>query len=68
MAGSVIRGRSQKLTREEAPRLHTMGQRLADLRRRRKGSIEPEKLADLVVLNADDLTVPENQIVFLNPF
>jgi predicted amidohydrolase YtcJ len=28
----------------------------------KKGSIEPGKLADLAVLSADPVTVPENQI------
>ncbi|MGH7875029.1 MAG: amidohydrolase [Candidatus Binatia bacterium] len=65
VAGSAIRSKSQNLTREEALRLYTMGSAWLTFDDGRKGSIEPEKLADLVVLNADYLTVPEDQIRFL---
>jgi hypothetical protein len=62
VAGSAIRSPSQNLTRAEALRLHTMGSAWLTFGERRKGSIEAEKLADLVVLSADYLTVPEEQI------
>lgn len=65
VAGSVIRSKSQNLTRPEALRLYTMGSAWLTFDDGRKGSIEPEKLADMVVLNADYLTVPEDQIRFL---
>ena len=65
VAGSMIRSKSQNLTRAEALRLYTMGSAWLTFDNGRKGSIEPEKLADLVVLNADYLTVPEDQIRFL---
>ena len=65
VAGSVIRSKSQNLTRQEALRLYTMGSAWLTSDEGRKGSIEPEKLADMVVLNADYLTVPEDQIRFL---
>jgi hypothetical protein len=62
VAGSALRSPSQNLTRAEALRLHTMGSAWLTFGERRKGSIEAEKLADLVVLSADYLTVPEEQI------
>jgi predicted amidohydrolase YtcJ len=62
VAGSAVRGPDQNLTRAEALRLHTMGSAWLTFSEARKGSIEVEKLADLVVLNADYLTVPEEQI------
>jgi len=65
VAGSVIRSKSQNLTRQEALHLYTMGSAWLTSDDGRKGSIEPEKLADMVVLNADYLTVPEDQIRFL---
>ena len=65
VAGSVIRSKSQNLSRQEALRLYTMGSAWLTFDDGRKGSIEPEKLADMVVLNADYLTVPEDQIRFL---
>ena len=32
-----------------------------------KGSIEPGKLADFVILSADFMTIPEDQILQLHP-
>ena len=62
VAGSAIRASSQNLTRAEALRLYTIGSAWLTLEEGRKGSIEVEKYADLTVLNADYLTVPEEQI------
>ena len=62
VAGSALRERSQNLTREEALRLYTIGSAWFTFDEGRKGSIEVGKLADLAVLNADYLTVPEDQI------
>jgi predicted amidohydrolase YtcJ len=62
VAGTALRDRSQNLTREEALRLFTVGSAWFTFEEGRKGSIEVGKLADLAVLNADYLTVPEDQI------
>ena len=62
VAGSQLRIPQQNLTRAEALRLHTTGGAWLSLEEGRKGSIEPGKFADLAVLNADYLTVPEEQI------
>ena len=62
VAGSAIRDPSQNLTRAEALRLYTIGSAWLTFEEGRKGSIEVEKYADLTVLNADYLTVPEEQI------
>ncbi len=62
VAGSAIRNSSQNLTRAEALRLYTIGSAWLTFEEGRKGSIEVEKYADLTVLNADYLTVPEEQI------
>lgn len=62
VAGSAIRDPSQNLTRAEALRLYTMGSAWLTFEEGRKGSIEVGKYADLAVLNADYLTVPEEQI------
>ena len=62
VAGSVIRSQSQNVTRAEALRLYTMGSAWLTSEEGRKGSIEVGKFADLAVLNADYLTVPEEQI------
>jgi predicted amidohydrolase YtcJ len=62
VAGTAIRNPSQNLTRAEALRLYTIGSAWLTFEEGRKGSIEVDKYADLTVLNADYLTVPEEQI------
>jgi predicted amidohydrolase YtcJ len=62
VAGSTIRDPSQNVTRAEALRMYTMGSAWLTTDEARKGSIEVGKFADLAVLNADYLTVPEEQI------
>lgn len=62
VAGSAIRESSQNVTRAEALRMYTIGSAWLSGDDRRKGSIEVDKFADLAVLNADYLTVPEDQI------
>ena len=62
VAGTALRAREQTLTREEALRLYTVGSAWFSFDEGRKGSIEPGKLADLAVLNADYITVSDDQI------
>ena len=62
VAGTALREHEQNLTREEALRLYTVGSAWFSFEEGRKGSIEPGKLADLAVLNADYITVPDDQI------
>ena len=62
VAGTPIRDRAQNVTREQALRMYTIGSAWFTSDERRKGSIEVGKLADLAVLSADYMTVPEDQI------
>ncbi len=62
VASVPIRDPKQNVTRAEALRMYTMGSAWFTFAEKRKGSIEAGKLADLAVLNADYLTVPEDQI------
>jgi predicted amidohydrolase YtcJ len=62
-----VYGANQKITREEALRMYTINNARMTFEDRDKGSIEKGKLADLVVLSADYLTVPEKQIESLKP-
>ena len=50
------------VSREQALRMHTMGGAWLTAESQRKGSIEVDKFADLVVLSGDYLTIPEDQI------
>jgi predicted amidohydrolase YtcJ len=62
VAGTSVRDKSQNISREEALRMYTSGSAWLTFDEARKGSIEVGKLADLAVLSADYLTVPEDQI------
>ena len=62
VAGAPIRDPKQNVTRAEALRMYTMGSAWFTFAEKRKGSIEVGKFADLAVLNADYLTVAEDQI------
>jgi len=55
-------GKDQAITREEAVRLYTSSAAGYNFEESIKGSIEAGKLADLVVLSDDLLTVPEEKI------
>jgi predicted amidohydrolase YtcJ/catechol 2,3-dioxygenase-like lactoylglutathione lyase family enzyme len=59
-------GPGQAITREEALRSSTLAPAWLTFEERAKGSIEVGKLADLAVLDADILTVPEARIKDLN--
>jgi predicted amidohydrolase YtcJ len=61
ISGGVL-GADQKITRKEALQVETINNAYLTFEERLKGSIEPGKLADLVVLPEDILTVPEKQI------
>lgn len=57
-----VYGAGEAITREQALRLYTSAASHYMFEEDRKGSIEPGKLADLAVLSADLMTVPEDQI------
>jgi len=63
----TVSGESQKISREEALRLATVNNAYMTFEEDMKGSIEPGKLADFLILSADILTVPEDQILSLHP-
>jgi predicted amidohydrolase YtcJ len=52
----------QKLTLPEAIEAYTMGSAYAEFSEKRKGSITPGKLADIVVLDSDLFALPPEQI------
>src|SRR5206468_1686680 len=62
-----VYGANQRITREEALRVFTINNAKLTFEENLKGSIERGKLADLVVLPADILTIPEKQIEGLKP-
>mgnify|MGYP000566115949 FL=1 len=52
----------QRISREEALRMWTINGAYGTFEEKLKGSIEPGKLADLVVISKDYLTCPEDEI------
>jgi hypothetical protein len=62
IGGTPMRDPRQNLTRMEALRAYTLGSAWFTGDEKRKGSIEAGKFADLVVLNGDFLTVPQERI------
>ena len=65
ISGGVL-GRDQQITRQEALRLETVNNAFTTFEEKVKGSIEPGKLADLVVLEDDIMTVPAKRIESMN--
>jgi predicted amidohydrolase YtcJ len=57
-----VYGASEAISREQALRLYTSAAARYTFEEERKGTLEPGKLADLVVLSADYVAVPEDQI------
>jgi predicted amidohydrolase YtcJ len=60
-------GVDQRISREEALRVMTINNAYITFEENIKGSLEPGKLADLVVLSDDILTVPDDQIKEIKP-
>ena len=70
VTGKMLGGRvvsHQTITREEALIAHTRSNSFFVMRENDLGSIQPGKLADLVVLDRDYLTVPADQIKDIKP-
>ncbi len=53
----------QKLTMEEAIELYTLGASYAQFMEDRKGMIKKDYLGDVIILNQDLLTIPEEEIM-----
>ena len=64
--GRVL-GPQEKISREEALRIATNNNAFATWEEKVKGSIEPGKLADFLVLSGDFMTIPEADILKLHP-
>lgn len=61
ISGGVL-GADQKVSREQALRMATINNAWLNMEERTKGSIEPGKFADLIVLSEDPLTCPDTSL------
>jgi predicted amidohydrolase YtcJ len=52
----------QRISREQALRLYTMNNAYITFAEKQKGSLEPGKLADFIVIDRDFLSCPVDQI------
>jgi len=57
----------EKITREEALKMYTVWAAYLEFSEKTKGSLEPGKLADLVVIDRDYLKCPEEEIRHIQP-
>ena len=64
--GEVIHS-EERLNREQALKMYTIWPAYLQRSDKERGSIEPGKLADLVVIDRDYLTCPEDQIREIEP-
>jgi hypothetical protein len=65
ISGGVL-GKEQRISREEALRMSTINGAYLNFEEKVKGSLEPGKVADLVVLSDDIMTCPEERIRDMN--
>jgi predicted amidohydrolase YtcJ len=64
--GTVV-GPEEKIGREEALRVGTINYAYTTFEDKVKGSLEPGKLADFLILSDDILTVPDDKILSIHP-
>jgi predicted amidohydrolase YtcJ len=60
--GGIRMGAEQKVTLEEAIRMYTINGAQLTFGEDIKGSLEPGKLADMVILDRDIMTCPEDEV------
>lgn len=66
VTGRVL-GHSERISAQEALRSYTIGGAFALGRERQLGSLEPGKLADLVILDRDPLGIPVEELAMISP-
>ncbi len=65
MSGTVY-GPEEKVSMEEAIRMYTLNGAILTFEEKTKGSLEPGKLADMIVLDSDPLTMDPEDLLSMN--
>jgi predicted amidohydrolase YtcJ len=65
--GAIVRTKEHSPSREQALRMHTSGSAWFSGDEDKRGTLEAGKWADLLVLDADYLKVPEDRIATIKP-
>ena len=66
--GGQLIGPAERISRLDALRMTTINAAYIGFEEKKKGSIEVGKLADLAILTADFLTIPEDQIMTIKAY
>jgi predicted amidohydrolase YtcJ len=66
--GGQVIGPAERISRLDALRMTTINAAYIGFEEKKKGSIEAGKLADLAILTADFLTVPEDQLMTIKAY
>jgi len=66
--GGQVIGPAERISRLDALRMTTINAAYIGFEEKKKGSIEVGKLADLAILTADFLTIPEDQIMTIKAY
>ena len=66
--GGQVIGPAERISRRDVLRMTTINAAYIGFEEKKKGSIEVGKLADLAILTADFLTVPEDQIMNIKSY
>jgi len=66
LRGDVVR-REENLTREQALRVYSRGGAWFSFQEKKRGPIAPGYLADMIIVDKDYMTVPEEEIPWIRP-
>jgi predicted amidohydrolase YtcJ len=66
-SGGQVLGKEQEISVIDAIRVYTINGAYLEGTEKEKGSLEPGKLADMIIFNQDPLTISPNEIIHLKP-
>lgn len=66
-SGGEVLGKEQEISVIDAIKVYTINGAYLEGTEKEKGSLEPGKLADMIIFNQDPLTISPNEIIHLKP-